>query len=129
MYDGLEAIICIASVYVAVNMMVTENRSNISMLKVLGYKDRRISRIVLSVNHIFLPIGILLSIPAAIGITDLCFTVFADMFSMLVKAALLPKSLFFAIALTAVSYFLSLIFVRRKVKRVDMIECLKDNRE
>ena len=56
---GLGAVICIASVYVAVNMMVTENRSNISMLKVLGYKDRRISRIVLSVNHIFLPLGIL----------------------------------------------------------------------
>ena len=126
---GLGAIICIASVYVAVNMMVTENRRNISMLKVLGYKDRKIGRIVLSVNHIFLPLGILLSIPAAIGVMDLCFITFADMFSMLVKAALLPKSLVIGIALTAGSYFLSLAFVRRKVKRIDMIESLKDNRE
>lgn len=66
MMIGLGAIICIASVYVAVNMMVTENRSNISMLKVLGYRDRQIGRIVLSVNHIFLPLGIVLGIPAAL---------------------------------------------------------------
>lgn len=126
---GLGAIICIASVYVAVNMMVTENRSNISMLKVLGYKDRKISRIVLSVNHIFLPLGIALSIPAALGVMDLCFVLLADMLSMLVKAALLPQSLVIGIAMTAASYFLSLLLVRRKVKRVDMIESLKDNRE
>ena len=126
---GLGAIICIASVYVAVNMMVTENRSNISMLKVLGYNDRKISRIVLSVNHIFLPLGILLSIPAALAVTDLFFAMFADMLSMLLKSAILPGSYVIGISLTAGSYFLSLVCVRRKVKRVDMIESLKDNRE
>ena len=39
---GLGIVICIASVYVAVNMLVSENRRNISMLKVLGYSDRKI---------------------------------------------------------------------------------------
>ena len=29
------ALICMASIYVAINMLVTENRGNISMLKVL----------------------------------------------------------------------------------------------
>ena len=33
---GLGIVICIASVYVAVNMLVSENRRNIAMLKVLG---------------------------------------------------------------------------------------------
>ena len=57
---GLGIMICIASVYVAVNMLVSENRSNISMLKVLGYPDRKIERIVLGSNHVFLPLGILM---------------------------------------------------------------------
>ena len=121
---GLGIVICIAAIYVAVNMMVTENRSNISMLKVLGYKDREINRIVLSVNHIFLPLGILLSIPAALGVMNGFFTMFADMFNMLIKAAITPKSYVISIALTVVSYMVSLVLVRRKVKRVDMLESL-----
>ena len=126
---GLGAIICIASIYVAINMMVTENRSNISMLKVLGYKDRQIDRIVLSVNHIFLPIGILLGIPAAYSACNFFYRAFADMMGMLFKAKIAPVSYVLTILLTVASYFVSLTFVRRKVKKVDMIESLKDNRE
>lgn len=126
---GLGIMICIASIYVAVNMMVTENRSSISMLKVLGYKDRQINRIVLDINFIFLPAGILLSIPAAYAAGNFFFVTFADMFSMLITASIAPKSYAISIFLTAASYFVSLMLVRRKVKRVDMIESLKDNRE
>lgn len=45
---GIGAFICVASIYVAVNMLVSDNRSNISMLKVLGYKDNQINQIVLN---------------------------------------------------------------------------------
>ena len=34
-------LICMISVYLTVNMLMEENRHNISMLKVLGYKNRR----------------------------------------------------------------------------------------
>lgn len=57
---GIGALICMASIYVAINMLVTENRGNISMSKVLGYGDKQINRIVLRINHILLPIGYLL---------------------------------------------------------------------
>lgn len=126
---GLGVIICIASIYVAINMMVTENRNNISMLKVLGYRDRQIDRIVLDANHIFLPVGILLSIPAALAVCGLFYRMFAEEVSMLVTAYIAPRSYVTGILLTVGSYVVSLLLVRRKVKRVDMIECLKDNRE
>ncbi len=126
---GLGIMICIASIYVAINMMVAENRSNISMLKVLGYKDRQIHRIVLDVNHIFLPIGILLAIPAALGLCDTFYRMFADMLDIRITATIAPKSYVIAILLTVASYFASLLLAKRRVKRVDMIESLKDNRE
>ncbi len=126
---GLGAVICIAAIYVAVNMLVTENRSNISMLKVLGYRDRQINKIVLRVNHIFLPLGILLSIPVAVSLCRVYFVLCADMLSMLLTTAVRPRSYLITIALTTASYFVSLLLVRHKVGRVDMIESLKDNRE
>ncbi len=122
-------IICIASVYVAVNMMVTENRNNISMLKVLGYNDRQINRIVLNVNHIFLPLGIICALPAVYGICDFFFIAMADMFGMLIKATINLKSCILPVLITVACYFVSLLLVRRKVKNTDMTESLKDTRE
>jgi putative ABC transport system permease protein len=125
----LGAIICIAAVYVAVDMMVSESRSNISMLKVLGYRDRQINRIVLNAHHILLPIGILLSIPAGFATTDLFFGMMVDYGVMRMETYISPRGYAIAIGLTVLCYVGSLYLLRRKVKRVDMIESLKDNRE
>lgn len=126
---GLGIMICIASVYVAVNMMVSENRSNISMLKVLGYPDRKIGRIVLGSNHVFLPLGILMSIPASYAFCGLFFRIFADMMGMLVSPYLELKSCIMAAVLTAGSYLASMHFVGWKTRKVDAAECLKAQRE
>lgn len=126
---GLGIMICIASVYVAVNMLVSEKRSNISMLKVLGYPDRKIGRIVLGSNHVFLPLGILMSIPAAYAFCGLFFRMFADMMGMLVSPYLELKSCIMAAVLTAGSYLASMHFVGWKTRKVDAAECLKAQRE
>lgn len=126
---GLGIMICIASVYVAVNMLVSENRSNISMLKVLGYPDRKIGRIVLGSNHVFLPLGILMSIPAAYAFCGLFFRMFADMMGMLVSPYLELKSCIMVAVLTAGSYLASMHFVGWKTRKVDAAECLKAQRE
>ncbi len=126
---ALGVIICIAAVYVAINMLVAESRGNISMLKVLGYDDRRINRIVLRSHHILLPIGILLSIPFTYGAAHAFFLMMVDYGVMLMDVYVSPKSYVISIFLTMACYFGSLWLLRRKVKKVDMIESLKDNRE
>ena len=126
---GLGIMICIASVYVAVNMLVSENRRNISMLKVLGYPDRKIGLIVLGSNHVFLPLGILMSIPASYAFCGLFFRIFADMMGMLVSPYLELKSCIMAAVLTAGSYLASMHFVGWKTRKVDAAECLKAQRE
>ena len=126
---GIGALICVASIYVAVNMLVTENRSNISMLKVLGYKEKQINQIVLRVNHILLPIGILVSIPLVLASTNWFMVFLADFMGMLPKTYIAPKSFVYTIVLVCISYFGSLFCLRRKVAKVDMVESLKGNRE
>jgi putative ABC transport system permease protein len=125
----LGVIICVAAVYVAVDMLVAESRSNISMLKVLGYRDGQINRIVLSVHHILVPIGILLAIPAAYACADAFFRLMVDNGVMRMDVYISPAAFAISIGLTVFCYAGSLFFLRRKVKRVSMIESLKDNRE
>lgn len=126
---GIGAIICVASIYVAVNMLVTENRSNISMLKVLGYKDKQINQIVLRVNHILLPIGILVSIPLVFASVNWFMSWLAEFIGALPKAHIAPRSFIYTTLLVCCSYFGSLFLLRRKVSKIDMVESLKGNRE
>ena len=126
---GLGCVICIAAIYVAINMLITENRNNISMLKVLGYRNRRIDSMVLSSSHLLLPLGILLSIPAAYGTMDIFARFFAEIDGMLMTVSIGSKSYLVTILLVCLSYFGSLFLLRRKITKVNMIESLKDNRE
>ena len=125
----LGAIICVASIYVAVNMLVSENRSNISMLKVLGYQDKQINQIVLRINHILLPIGILVSIPLVFASVNWFMAWLAEFIGVLPKAYIAPQSFIYTVMLACLSYFGSLFLLRRKVSKVDMVESLKGNRE
>lgn len=129
MIIGLGVIICISAVYVAVNMLVTESRSNISMLKVLGYRNRQINKIVLHSHHILLPVGIVLSVPATYAAGSAFFKMMVDYGVMLIDTYISPDSFCIAAGLTVLCYFCSLWLLRKKVTRVDMIESLKDNRE
>ena len=126
---GMGAVICVASIYVAVNMVVSENRSNISMLKVLGYRDYQINKIVLNVNHMLLPIGDVLSIPLVIASTNWFMVFLADFIGALPRTYIAPQSFLYTAILTGCSYFGSLFLLRRKVSKVDMVESLKGNRE
>lgn len=126
---GIGAAICLAAIYIAVNMLVMENRSNISMLKVLGYKDKKINNIVLRVNHILLPIGIACSVPLVLATTKMCMSFLAEYMNAVPKAYISPKSYVLTALITAFSYFGSLLLLRRKVSKIDMVLSLKGNRE
>lgn len=126
---GMGAVICVAAIYVAVNMLVSENRSNISMLKVLGYKDKQINQIVLNVNHILLPVGFLCSIPLVFASTNWFMVFLAVFIGVLPKTYIAPQSFLYTALLVCFSYFGSLFLLRRKVSKVDMVESIKGNRE
>lgn len=123
------AIICMASLYVTVNMLVSENRHSISMLKVLGLTDKEINRMVLDVNHILIPIGIAAGMLVGYISMLVVFKVYSGMEGVMYTAVISAKSVLLTILITLACYIGSLMIVRRKADRVDMVECLKDNRE
>ena len=116
-------IVCIASLYATINTMISENSQNISMLKVLGYENRRINSMILSSNHLLLIPGI------AFGIMAWYRAEFVAIESIIIPATLFPQSILYTKLITAASYFISLLLLRRKVDRTDMIEAQKDGRE
>ena len=124
----LGAVLCVAAVYLTVNMMVEENGNTISMLKIFGYRKGEINSMVLSANHILVPLSLVISIPLGILAGDLFYTMMIDNLSAYIEAVISVKSSVLCAALVVVSYLLSLTLLKRKVFRVNMVECLKDNR-
>ena len=122
-------IVCIASLYATINTVIAENSHNISMLKVLGYENRRINSMILSSNHLLLIPGIALGIAAAYGVMAWYCAEFVEVESIIIPATLYPQSILYTALITTASYIVSLLLLRHKVDRTDMIEALKDGRE
>jgi len=120
--------VCIAALYATVNTMITENGHNISMLKVLGLDNKRINSMIISANHLLLVPGIALGILAAYGVMYWYCKEFVEVERIMIPATLYPKSILFTVLITAASYIVSLLLLRRKVDRADMIDALKDER-
>lgn len=123
------AIICVASLYVSVNMLITENRHNISMLKVLGLKDKEINRMILNVNHCIIPVATFIGILFGYLCMIIVFKVYSGIEGVMYTAVISPKSIILTVVIVFACYFVSLFIIRRKAGNVDMVESLKDNRE
>ncbi len=125
----LGIILCMAAVYLTVNMMLEESANTISMLKIFGYRKREISSMVLSANHILVPLSLVISIPLTILASDVFFTMMIDNLSAYIEPSVKPLSCVICAVLVILSYGASLTLLKRKVFRIDMVESLKDNRE
>ena len=128
-FIGIGMIVCVASLYATVNTMMNESRHNISMLKVLGFENGRINRMIISSNHFMLIPGIALGIAFAYGVMYWYSANFVEIERLMIPATLKPISIVLTALFTALCYFVSLLLLRRKVDKTDMIEALKDNRE
>ncbi len=129
MFFAIGIIVCVAFIYICVNQVVTENQLSISMFKVLGYRDREISGMVLNSYSVFVPVIFLLAIPATLRVTQRMLDRYAALYHFEGHAKIELVSIIISALIFAVSYAVSLIVLRRKVFNADMVEVMKDNRE
>jgi len=123
------AVLCIITVYLTVNMIIQENRINISMLKVLGYRTKEINSLVLNTNHILLPISYVISIISCMKLCEVVFKQFISQLNIYIQPVIIIPSMLICLATLVLSYSMSLLMLKRKVVSVNMVESLKDNRE
>jgi len=124
----LGAVICVVTVFLMVNMLMTENMASVSMLKILGYHDKEINRIIINVYHALVPVGIVLSLLAGVAACRMNFEMSVSQYSTYIETTIYPESVIEFILIVVISYTLSLAMLGRKVEKADLVESLKDNR-
>ena len=104
-------------------MSYTERYREMATLKVLGFRDRQIGRLLISQNLWVSVIGILIGIPLGVFTLSYMLDVLASEYEMM--AVVSPLTYVISIVLTLGMSLLVSLLVARKNRRIDMVESLK----
>ena len=104
-------------------MSYTERYREMATLKVVGFKDRKIGSLLVGQNLWLSLIGVIIGLPAGIGVLDYLLKALASEYEM--KLAISPLSIAVSVVLTFGMSLLVSLMVARKNKHIDMVEALK----
>ena len=104
-------------------MSYTERYREMATLKVVGFRDRKIAGLLISQNLWLSIIGIVLGLPAGVGVLQYLLTALASEYEM--KMALGPRTFLLSVLLTFMVSLVVGIMVASKNKHIDMIAALK----
>ncbi len=117
---GLAFVIC----YNMGLMNYTERTRDYATLKVLGYHQREIRRLIMRENDLITVVGALLGVAPGILLTRVVLST-VDLETMLWKTHILPSSVLIATLITCAFSILLELLITRKVPSINMVEALK----
>lgn len=104
-------------------MSYTERYREMATLKVVGFKDKKIGRLLIAQNLWTTVVGVIIGLPVGIGVLDYLLKALASEYEM--KLAIGPVTYIVSILLTFGVSLLVGVMVSRKNKKIDMVEALK----
>ena len=104
-------------------MSYTERHRELATLKVLGFRDKAIGKLLITQNIWLTVIGVIIGIPAGLGVLKILVTALVSEYEL--SLALGWSTFVISIALTFGVFLLVGLMVARKNKKIDMVEALK----
>lgn len=104
-------------------MSYVERSRELATLKVLGFRNRAIGKLLISQNIWLTFIGVLIGLPAGVGVLQWLLTALAGEYEMKLMLGVLTYSV--SMLLTFGVSLLVGLMVARKNKKIDMVEALK----
>ena len=104
-------------------MSYVERSRELATLKVLGFRNRTIGRLLISQNIWLTFIGVVIGLPAGVGVLQWLLTALAGEYEMKLMLGVLTYSV--SVLLTFGVSLLVGLMVARKNKKIDMVEALK----
>lgn len=121
-FASFMALIIIA---VIANIVVEENKKTISLMKVMGYKDKKISNIILNIYTPFIVVAYLLSIPAMINILEMIVQTLVGDIEVTIPIAMTPIQIIIGLIGLLVAYYIAIGLSKRVLKKVPLSIALK----
>lgn len=119
------SIMAFVIILVIANIVVEENKKIISLMKVMGYKNKKISSIVLNVYTPIIIISYLLSIPAMIKVLEKIVSVLAGDMEMTIPITLSPSMAILGLVGLLIAYYIAVAMSKRVLNKIPLSIALK----
>ena len=119
------SIMAFVIIAVIANIVVEENKKIISLMKVMGYKNKKISSIVLNIYTPIIIISYLLSIPVTKEILKQIVSVLAGDMKMTIPISLEPTLAILGLAALLIAYYIAVGLSKRVLNKIPLAVALK----
>ena len=121
----MAALLALIIMMLIANVIIEENYEQILVLKVLGYHDKEVSRLILTIYFPFVILAYLLSIPITQSGVNLVMAAIAKELPMSIPVQLSLVQVVVGLIIIFVTYSISLVFSRQSLHKVSLQELLK----
>ena len=122
LFASIMAFVIIA---VIANIVVEENKKMISLMKVMGYQNKKISSIVLNIYTPIIIISYLLSIPAMTSLLKKIVAVLAGDMEMTIPISLSPFLAIIGLIGLVVAYYIAIFLSKKVLNKIPLAVALK----
>lgn len=112
--------------FLLTKLIVEKNSTSISMVKILGYSNREISRLYVTSTAIVVVISVIINIMLSVVIMNWLFRVFMEQMSGWISCYYAPYVFVLMFVLNVGVYALISVFMMYKIKKIPMDEALKN---
>ena len=112
-------------ILVIANIIVEENKKTISLMKVMGYKNKEISNVVLNIYTPVIIISYLLSIPIMIKFLEKVMSVLSNDTELSIPITLSYQKALLGLVLLLVVYYIALGICKKVLNKVSLSYALK----
>jgi putative ABC transport system permease protein len=116
-------------IYVVTSLIIEENRGNISLMKVMGYRKKEVNGLVLNSSVFVVIAGYILGIPLILASMSALFQSLAKSVKVSLPVSISLPYILIGFAVVYLTYWLSRALSRKKVDRISMAEALKAGTE
>ena len=121
--------IAIIVLYVLTTITVEEKYYDVSLLKVMGYSDRKVNSMILNSYFLYSILSFLVSVPIAVSLVNLMVKYLIEYFNMVMPLKFEIWQVFAGGIIVAVIFFIGTLSAKRKINQVPLQEILKQYRE
>lgn len=122
-------IIGLIIIYILTIMLIEENSNNISLLKVMGYNNKRIFSLIVNSTIVLIAIGFCIGLIMVYPLMTELFKIMSEGLSITIPVKLNYINIIFAAIITFISYTLAKTLTQKKLINVSMVDALKNRVE
>ncbi|MFC5649723.1 FtsX-like permease family protein [Paenibacillus solisilvae] len=122
-------IIGLIVIYIVTSLIIEENKENISLMKVLGYRKKEVYSLILNSSTIIVVLGFILGVPLLLSSLKAMYRSIAETTSFIMPVKVNYVYVAVGFVIIYLIFELSKALSKKKILRISMVEALKSRAE